>query len=203
MKTTKNQTITIYFLSFLFLPGVIIHEFSHLLSASLLFVPVGEIEFIPKVSENGVKLGSVKIGKTDFLRRAVIGFAPIVAGIGIMTGFLYYFTPAILNFPKISFLEMALIFYVVFQLGNTMFSSRKDVEGALELLILIGLIGITLYFSHIKVFSFLTQVISSPKITTFLRNIDFLFAIPLIINFIFILFLKIVLSMRSNKNFHA
>lgn len=203
MKTTGNQTITIYFLSFLFLPGVIIHEFSHLLTASLLFVPVGEIEFIPKVSGSGVKLGSVKIGKTDFLRRAVIGFAPILVGAGIMIGFLYYFTPAILNFPKISFLETILILYVVFQLGNTMFSSRKDVEGALELLILIGLILITLYFSHIKVFSFLTQIISNPKVATFFQNIDFLFAIPLIINFIFILLLKIILSIRSNKNFHA
>ena len=51
-RVTKSQTTTVYLLSFLFLPGVIIHELAHLLSANLLFVRTGEVEFMPQIRGN-------------------------------------------------------------------------------------------------------------------------------------------------------
>ncbi|HKC14513.1 MAG TPA: hypothetical protein VKC89_00935, partial [Patescibacteria group bacterium] len=62
--TRKLSFLPINLTSFLFLPGVIVHELSHYLLASLLFVPVGDIEFMPQRREGELKLGSVSIGQT-------------------------------------------------------------------------------------------------------------------------------------------
>lgn len=142
LRISRSQTTTIQLLSFLFLPGVIIHELSHLLVAGVLFVPVGEIEFFPKVTEGGVKLGSVAIGKTDPLRRAAVGLAPILVGIMLLLGFAsFYFSYAYETFS----LPTLLLFYGSFQIGNTMFSSAKDIEGLLEVLFVFGFFALAFY----------------------------------------------------------
>jgi hypothetical protein len=81
---TGSQKHAVRLLSFLFLPGVIVHEVSHALVAHLLFVPVGKMEFLPVIDEDKVKLGSVQIGKADPLRRLFIGIAPVVLGLGVL-----------------------------------------------------------------------------------------------------------------------
>src|SRR5580704_5390415 len=70
---TKNKTFTISALAFLFFPGTVIHELAHALFAGLLGVHVGEIEFMPKIEGDKVKLGSVQIAQTDPIRRFLIG----------------------------------------------------------------------------------------------------------------------------------
>lgn len=147
-RITKSQALTINLLSFLFLPGVIIHELSHMLSAAILMVPVGEIEFMPKVSDNGVKLGSVEIGRTDPIRRAIIGFAPVLAGTALIISLIYfiYSLDGLLLFWK-----FAIILYIVFEIGNTMFSSRKDLEGTIELLLVFLIIFISLYLLGVRI----------------------------------------------------
>src|ERR1035437_2432032 len=78
---TLSKFMSINFLSFLFLPGIIVHELSHILVAAILFVPVGSMEFAPKRHGNAVKLGSVEIAKTDPIRRSIIGCAPFFMGL--------------------------------------------------------------------------------------------------------------------------
>src|SRR4051812_17870011 len=73
---TKSEKWAVWLLAIVFLPGTIIHELAHFLTAALLLVHVGDVEFMPKVHGSSVKLGSVAIGHTDIIRRAVIGFAP-------------------------------------------------------------------------------------------------------------------------------
>lgn len=140
LRITKSQNTTIQLLSFLFLPGIIIHELAHLLIAGMLFVPVGEIEFMPQIKEGGVKLGSVAIGKTDPVRRAIIGVAPVFAGLAVLF--------AIFSFAFNSSNALILLggFYGLFAVSNTMFSSRKDIEGLLEVLIVSAIIFLALYF---------------------------------------------------------
>src|SRR5579864_7350547 len=87
---TGSHDTTIHILSFLFLPGVIIHELSHMFMASLLFVRVGAVEFWPKIHGSSVKLGSVQIARTDMLRRFLIGAAPLFGGMGILLLLFYY-----------------------------------------------------------------------------------------------------------------
>ena len=48
MSKVLSGFMSVNLLSFIFLPGIIIHELSHLLVAVMLFVPVGNMEFTPK-----------------------------------------------------------------------------------------------------------------------------------------------------------
>ena len=66
------------------------HELSHLLTAGVLFVRTGEIEFLPKMEGDQVKLGSVAIEKTDPVRRAIIGFASVFVGLSTILGIIYF-----------------------------------------------------------------------------------------------------------------
>ena len=139
MSKTLSKFISINFLSFLFLPGVIIHELSHLLTAVILFVPVGNMEFTPKKNTNGVKLGSIEIAKTDPIRRSIIGFAPVFLGLMLVIGIVYFFSVNILFFKdKNPYIFPAVILgiaYLLFAISNTMFSSSKDMEGTIEIII--------------------------------------------------------------------
>lgn len=141
MFLTRSTHITIYTLSLIFFPGVIIHELAHFFMANMLFVPTGEIEFFPQVQEGGVKLGSVAIAKTDPIRRFFIGVAPIFAGIGMIFLAAYYLHPFSLSLSW----QTGVFFYLLFQIGNTMFSSKKDMEGAIGLGIFVAII-VLLFF---------------------------------------------------------
>lgn len=129
MRVTKSQKVTIHLLSFLFLPGVIIHELAHMFVASILFVRVGEIEFWPQIKEDGVKLGSVAVGQADPFRRTLIGIAPVLVGLAVIISSLWFFTSDVLVISPI--IKYILLVYILFEVGNTMFSSKKDMEGTL------------------------------------------------------------------------
>src|SRR5512136_2718400 len=59
------------------LPGVILHELSHWLAAKLMGVRTAGISLMPQVKRGGtVRLGAVKVGKSDPLRESLIGLAP-------------------------------------------------------------------------------------------------------------------------------
>lgn len=150
LSRTLSRFLSIQFLSLLFLPGVIVHELSHLLVAGVLFVPIGEIEFLPKRVEGGVKLGSVGIGKTDPIRRAIVGLAPILVGVlSLFAIASFYFAGSYELFTW----QTLLPFYASFQIGNTMFSSAKDLEGFLELVLVVGFFTLVFY-----VFTRLTNI---------------------------------------------
>ena len=141
--TRRLSFLPVTLISFLFLPGVIIHELSHFLIASLFFVPVGDIEFMPQKNEDGLKLGSVSIAQTDPIRRFFIGVAPIIGGLGVIFG--------IFQFVEIDILPIKiLLFYLLFTIGNTMFSSKKDLEGAVTLLISVLIISIAVFFTGFR-----------------------------------------------------
>ena len=150
-----SKFLSINLLSFLFLPGVIIHELSHMLIAVILFVPVGDMEFTPKKNENELKLGSIEIAKTDPIRRSLIGFAPVFVGLMLIIGIVYLFTNNTLFFKDKDFyiLGAALlaIMYLLFVVSNTMFSSSRDMEGTIETIVTLLVIGLLLYFLGLRV----------------------------------------------------
>ncbi len=185
-RITRSKTITIYLLSLLFFPGVAIHELSHLLSASILFVPVGEVEFIPQIKENEVKLGSVGVGKTDPVRRAIIGFAPVIVGTAIIITFLSYFSTDTL-------LGKLIAGYIFFEIGNTMFSSKKDFEGTIELLVAIALISAILTFFGFHLPQVVFEQFSSLKLIEFIKKSDTLLLIPVGIDIVFFAVTKAII----------
>ncbi|KKQ66436.1 MAG: putative membrane protein [Candidatus Daviesbacteria bacterium GW2011_GWA2_38_24] len=180
-RLTKNQHITINFLAILFLPGTIIHELSHMLMAGMLFVHVGEIEVFPRVAHEGVKLGSVEIGVTDPFRRALIGVAPLIFGTVLVVSSLWLFLPVEKTWAKV------FLFYMIFEIGNTMFSSKKDQEGLVGLVLAITVIGVLVfaasYFFGIEIpYSLVAEKIFTEGFNAFAEKAIFYLSIPIIIN---------------------
>jgi hypothetical protein len=187
-RISKSKQVTITAIAVLFFPGTLIHELAHALFAGLLGVRVGAMEFLPKIDGEHVKLGSVQVAHTDPLRRFLIGAAPFILGTTILMGLLFYFVQ---NTLYNNYLFVVLVGYAVFEIGNTMFSSRKDMEGALELFTTIIVIIIVLYFLGIRLPSFNpNSIFGQPQIQElFFRGSIFLL-IPLIIDTIIILLFK-------------
>lgn len=172
LMTKSLSFLPINIISFIFLPGIVIHELSHLLAASLLFVGAGDIEFMPKVEGNSIKLGSVAIGRSDPIRRFLIGVAPIILGIVVISVVL-----SLVRTLKSPLSLNILIFYTLFVVGNTMFASRKDMEGALVLLLSILIILGASYYAGIRIPQEFFSNIASKGET--LKQIDFF--LPLVI----------------------
>lgn len=195
-KLSKNYDFSIMLLAVIFFPGTLIHELAHFLMAVASFVHVGNVEFMPQRFGDSIKLGSVEIGQTDPFRRALIGLAPLIGGISIITF-------SLLFFPKIDiWWGKVLLIYLIFEISNTMFSSKKDIEGLLGLLIGIIVTGVAGYFLlqylnfSISVYSII-EFLFNQKLIDFLSRSIFLLTIPLILDLaIFSLFKLFKLSGR-------
>ena len=197
--------MSINFLSFLFLPGVIIHELSHCLAAVILFVPVGDMEFTPKISSNGLKLGSVEIAKTDPIRRSIIGFAPVFVGLMMVVGIVYLFTSNMLFFrDKDAYVfatAVLAVTYILFAISNTMFSSSKDMEGTIEILITLLIIFTISYIIGFRPsFSFVERIFTKEIIELIKKSSIFLL-VPIVIDIVLIGTIKIIqnLKIKSQK----
>jgi len=65
----------------LLLPGILIHELSHWLAANLMGVRTGKISLWPsRRPGNQMRLGSVRVARTDPFRASLIGVAPLISG---------------------------------------------------------------------------------------------------------------------------
>lgn len=144
---TRSQKGVVHILAIIFLPGTILHELAHLLFAGMMLVPVGELNVVPELEEGGVKLGSAQIGHTDPFRRMIIGVAPALLGL-----ILIFAIFLLVKLGSSPWWQVILGLYLLFQIGNTMFSSRKDLEGSILFIILILVLFLiaffTLYFAN-------------------------------------------------------
>ena len=194
-----SKFLSINFLSFLFLPGVIIHELSHMLAAVILFVPVGNMEFSPKNNEGGLKLGSIEIAKTDPIRRSIIGFAPVFVGFMIVVGIVYLFMHNISFFqdkgPHVAGVALLAVGYLLFAVSNTMFSSKADMQGTVEILITLLIIFTAAYILGFRpTFGFVDKILTKEFFEVIQKSAIFLLA-PIIIDLIILGFIRVF-----NKN---
>ena len=78
---TRRADIAIMLFSILFLPGILLHEGSHYLTARLLGVRTGRFSVLPRPLADGrLQIGFVETEKVDPIREALIGLAPLLAG---------------------------------------------------------------------------------------------------------------------------
>lgn len=131
-----------------FFIGTVIHEFSHLIMANLLFVHTGKVELLPKLEGNTIRLGSVEIVKPDPLRRLLIGVAPFLVGTTLIIVTL--FSADFFNATENVWVGI-LSLLIVFQIGNTMFSSKKDMEGVSFFIVLLIILVASLYFLGVRI----------------------------------------------------
>lgn len=179
---TKDRDKASLFLGLIFLPGTFVHEISHFITALFLLVPVGELNLIPELQEEGLKLGSVKIGQTDFVRGSLIGLAPLLVGFGILFyAISFTLMPGNLNNPWI----IALMLYLVFEITHTMFSSREDLRAVLELVVFIAVVAATLYF--LKIFTPFIYIYGKIlEVDPFLQKLSYFLFIPIAIELAFL-----------------
>jgi hypothetical protein len=194
MKVARNENLAIRLFHFFLLPGVIVHELAHLIVAEVMLVRTGGLSFTPEPDQDKIVMGSVGIEETDPIRRAIIGFSPVFMGILIISFFVFYFLSerSPLGFPW----NYILVFFAVFQIGNTMFSSRKDLEGSLLLLIVISLIIIVAYFLGLRLPDGFIAYLNSESFTGIVKKGIWVLFFPIGIDLAIILLGKF--SLRKN-----
>ncbi len=140
---TRNIQLTIGLFSFLFFPGVFLHELSHFIMAKILRVRTGNFSLIPQTLPNGrLQMGYVEVVSTDIVRDSLIGLAPLIAGTMFVAyagiyklqvntlwnvlrdGQLELFWMGLGFLPKVP--DFLLWFYLTFAISSTMMPSESD-----------------------------------------------------------------------------
>ncbi len=145
-KFFKSDFLTFALISLLFLPGTIIHESAHFLTALFLILPVKSMTIFPRWDENEIKLGEVLFIKKDFLRAILVGIAPIFFGIGILFSLFYFHI-----YPTNNLGLNILYSYLIFSISANMFSSKQDLKDLLLIIPVIIIIVMLFYVFDIKI----------------------------------------------------
>lgn len=141
-------------ISLLFLPGTIIHETAHFITALFLILPVKSMTIFPKWDDNEIKLGEVLYIKKDYLRAIIVGIAPVFFGIGILFS-LFYFN----IYPANNIWLNILYSYFIFSISANMFSSKQDLKDLALIIPVVLLLIIIFYVFNIKINMQYTNVI--------------------------------------------
>lgn len=189
----RNHKASGILLAILFLPGTLIHELAHFLMAILVRVKTHHFTLIPKIGVDSIILGSVGIDKPDLVRSFFIGTAPFFIGTFILLTSIYFFN--YFKVPLNSWWNLVFI-YGIFTVSNTMFSSKKDLEGALELLLIILVIFIIFLLFG---FRFSDIPVNLAPLNFLFEKADKILLIPLGIDLVFLITIWILnkLSMKS------
>lgn len=179
---TGSEKLAIILFAVLFFPGTLIHELAHWLMATALLVHTGDIELLPERRGDSIKLGSVSIAQTDPIRRLLIGIAPIIVGLLILLGSLWYVTYAYQSFSQLPWWGWVILGYLVLVIASTLFSSRKDLEGAFSMLIAIIILSVILYFLGFGWVGIIIYKYLSTNLDTFFSQLALLMLIPISIN---------------------
>jgi len=190
---------TIYFL--FFLPGIILHEFSHYFLATILLVPTGEINLFPDEQ----KLAGVQVAKTDPVRQFLVGIAPTIIGTLVILTILLFPLNLSLDKPIFSHVQRLLLsvkdgknlfwFYLVFVINNTMFASKTDQRSWFGLIVLLFCFGS--FFYLFRLFSWLSFLLE--KFNPAAKLIAVAYTLTLLINLIFIVPLIIIRLLLKNS----
>lgn len=189
LKVARKENLAIRLFHLLLLPGVIVHELAHLTVAEAMLVRTGGLSFTPEPDGDRIVMGSVSIQETDPIRRAVIGFAPVFVGILIISFFVFFFLSerSPLDFPW----NYLLVFFAVFQIGNTMFSSSKDLEGSAFLLVVIATVFAVCYFLGVRLPDSVIDFVNSQAFIEIVKKGIWVLFFPIAIDLILIFLSKI------------
>jgi hypothetical protein len=140
---TRHPSISLGLFSFLFFPGVLLHEASHYLMARLLGVRTGRFSLLPQLLPDGrLRLGYVETAQSDPFRDSLIGTAPLITGGAVVVylaisrlglsplaqeaagGQWETFRLALLSLPEQP--DFWLWFYLAFAVSSTMLPSASD-----------------------------------------------------------------------------
>lgn len=187
-RLTKSHKWAAYLYALIFAPGTLIHEASHFLMALFLLVPVGQLEIIPEIQGDKIKLGSTPIAKTDPIRRTLVGFAPFLFGVTLIL--------VIVNFVVTSdyannTLYILLAIYFIFEIGNTMFLSKEDLKGAWKLFLLMLFLCGFFYLIGVR-FSVDSDSTFVVRLTNIFKEANLFLFVPLGLDLVAVVFLRLL-----------
>ncbi|OGK61988.1 hypothetical protein A2334_03905 [Candidatus Roizmanbacteria bacterium RIFOXYB2_FULL_38_10] len=184
----KKKETAFSIIAFLLLPGTIVHEMSHFLMATILFLPVREIRIFPEWRQNNVRLGMVSYQKADIIRSVIIGIAPFFGAIGF-----FILIEAFGLFPTNHFVLNICMGYLICMISANMFSSKQDLVDLIYLVPII-IVFLTLYYLlNIKIMVTVPSEFIQ-KGTVILKSINFYITIALAVHLGVIILFK---SFRS------
>lgn len=209
---TRRPTMALGMFSLLFFPGVLLHEFSHFIMAQILMVRTGRFSLLPQLLPDGrLRLGYVETAETDWLRDALIGTAPLLAG-GVVMAYLGFDRLGLV--PLAAFLGLGdweafwrgfrllpqqqdfwLWFYLAFAISTTMLPSASDRRTWLPL----ALIGVVLAGLALLAGAgpwMLTHL--APPLNQLLRLLATIFGVSLVVHLALLIPLRLMRSLISN-----
>jgi len=198
---TKRIDLSILLFSIVFLPGVLLHEISHYLTAKLLRVPTGRFSVLPRpLPEGKLQLGYVETYKTDVFRDALIGFAPLVTGMTVIALISYFHFEIIPSTDTIKIAGMNIImdtffrvynqsdfwlwFYFIFVISSTMYPSASDRRSWLSMIVL--LLVILLFFILLGAGPWMIDVLI-PGFNEILLGLSIILGISALIHVVFLI----------------
>jgi hypothetical protein len=195
----RDPDLALVVYSLVMLPGVLLHEGSHWLAATVLGVRTGRFSVIPERMEDGtLRLGYVETDKVDPVREALIGAAPLLSGAAaiIFVGYARLGVgPVGEALARGDLLGMAqgframsevadfwLWLYVVFTVSNSMLPSASDRRAWLPVLAMILLLSGALVYAGFG--SVLVETLAGP-LDAALRALALAFTITVGLNLFF------------------
>lgn len=159
---TGQPDIAVFLYAIPLLPGVALHELSHVLVALLLGVKVHRMTLLPQRQKRGiVRLGAVEVMRSDPLRASLIGGAPLVSGMLVLglVGWLVFngagvtvaldrgdFSALLSQLMATTRTADALLwFYVVFTVANSMMPSSSDTQSWPPIIGLMALVAVVAF----------------------------------------------------------
>ncbi len=201
-----NARLTMAIFSLLFLPGVLLHEFSHFLAAKLLAVPTRRFSILPEMMPEGyLRMGYVEVAQTDIVRDSLIGAAPLVLGnltvayiaiqrlhLGLLwevlrNGQWGLFWLGVSLLPKVK--DFPLWFYLTFAVSSTMLPSPSDRHAWLPLGLSVGVLMSLAFFAGAGPWMLVRL---APPLNDFLQSVATLFGLSALVHGLLLLPIALV-----------
>jgi hypothetical protein len=196
--STRHETVTLWLFSLLFLPGVILHELSHFLSAKLLGVETGRFSLIPQALPDGrLQLGYVETAQSDIVRDSIVGVAPLIVGCLFIAyaaiykmhllelwdllraGQVQLVMTGLRILPAIS--DFWLWFYLTFTVSSTMMPSASDRHAWLPLSIFAGILLVLAIVAGAGPWMLANL---APPLNAFLKSVSLIFGLSVMLHII-------------------
>lgn len=193
---SRDMSHVIIFL--VLLPGVILHESAHWLTARLVGLRTGKFRVWPRKQGDYIGLGSVSVERGDVWRDSLVGVAPLIFGnlVIALIGWRVFATPALLvALAEGRLIDAVLVFaegigtadglvwaYVIFTVGNSMMPSSSD-RVSFKPVLLYSLLATIVYVGVGLPMAPMTQLLGwvAPAIEIAVGALLFLIALDLLI----------------------
>ena len=211
MLLTGDNEAAMFLYFVLLLPGILIHELSHWLAAKLLGVRTGKITLWPsKRRGNQMRLGSVRVARTDPFRSSLIGVAPLISGsltvliIGQLILGLGDLGEVLTNgeweplwesiLAHLQAPDFWLWLYLIFAISNAMLPSETDREPWRPVILFISLVALFVYLTGWV--NQMPEVVTNASLTG-LSYLAYAFSLTVLVDAIFIAAIAILEVLAS------